>query len=85
MTSVSKNVYINRLDGRVNKYNSTYQKTIKMKPVDVKLTMYIDFNKNNNKEVTKFKVRDDVRISKYIYFLWKMLCSKLIWRGFCDY
>ena len=85
MTSISKNVYINRLDGIVNKYNSTYQKTIKMKPVDVKLTMYIDFNKNNNKEVTKFKVRDDVRISKYIYFLWKMLCSKLVWRGFCDY
>ena len=78
-------MYINRLDGIVNKYNSTYQKTIKMKPVDVKLTMYIDFNKNNNKEVTKFKVRDDVRISKYIYFLWKMLCSKLVWRGFCDY
>ena len=85
MTSISKNVYINRLDGIVNKYNSTYQKTIKMKPVDVKLTMYIDFNKNNNKEVTKFKVRDGVRISKYIYFLWKMLCSKLVWRGFCDY
>ena len=85
ITSISKNVYINRLDGIVNKYNSTYQKTIKMKPVDVKLTMYIDFNKNNNKEVTKFKVRDDVRISKYIYFLWKMLCSKLVWRGFCDY
>ena len=49
-----------------------------MKPADVKLSMYIDFNKNNNKEVTKFKVGDDVRISKYIYFLCKMLCSKLV-------
>ena len=26
--------------------------------------MYIDFNKENNNEVPKFKVGDDVRISK---------------------
>ena len=36
-----------------------------MKPVDVKPIIYIDFNKENNKEVPKFKVRDNVRISKY--------------------
>ena len=35
MTSVSKNVYINKLDGIVNEYNNTYHSTIKMKPVDV--------------------------------------------------
>ena len=40
-------------------------KTVKMKPVDVKLSMYIDFNKENNKEEHKFKVPDPVRISKY--------------------
>ena len=27
--------------------------------------MYIDFNKENNKESTKFKVGDNVRISQY--------------------
>ena len=36
-----------------------------MKPVDVNPIIYIDFNKENNKEVPKFKVRDNVRISKY--------------------
>ena len=36
MTSVSKNVYIDKLDDIVNKYNNTYHRRIKMKPVDVK-------------------------------------------------
>ena len=34
MTSISKNVYIDKLDNIVNKYNYTYHNTIKMKPVD---------------------------------------------------
>ena len=42
MTSISKNVYINKLDDIVNEYNNTYHKTIKMKPVDVKDNAYID-------------------------------------------
>ena len=36
MTSISKIVYINKLDNIVNKYNNTYHSTIKMRPVDVK-------------------------------------------------
>ena len=36
MTSVSQNVYIDKLDGIVNNYNNTYHSTIKMKPVDIK-------------------------------------------------
>ena len=36
MTSVSKNVNIDKLDDMVNKYNNTYHNKIKMKPVDVK-------------------------------------------------
>ena len=42
MTSISKNVYINKLDDIVNEYNNTYHRTIKMKPVDVKDNTYID-------------------------------------------
>ena len=34
--SVSKNVYIDKLDDIVNKHNNTYDKIIKMKSVDVK-------------------------------------------------
>ena len=36
MTSVSKNVYIDKLDDIVDKYNNTYQSTIKIKQVDIK-------------------------------------------------
>ena len=32
MTSVLKNVYIDRLDDIVSKYDNIYQSTIKMKP-----------------------------------------------------
>ena len=35
ITSISKNVYIHKLDDIVNKYNNTYHSTIKMNPVDV--------------------------------------------------
>ena len=40
-----------------------------MKPADVKPSIYIDFNKEVNKESPKFKVGDYVRKSKYKYFL----------------
>ena len=35
MNLISKNVYINKLDDIVNKYNNTYHRRIKMKPVNV--------------------------------------------------
>ena len=41
MTSISKNVYIDKLDDIVNEYNNTYHTTIKMKPIDVKDNIYI--------------------------------------------
>ena len=65
MTSVSKNVYIDKLDDIVNKYNNTYHSTIKMKPVDVKSNTYIDSSKEINYQDSKFKISDIVRISKY--------------------
>ena len=43
MASVSKNVYIDRLDDIVNKYNNTSHSTIKMKPADIKSSTYTDF------------------------------------------
>ena len=65
MTSVTKNVYIDKFDDIVNKYNNTYHRIIKIKPVDVKSSTYINFDKDNNKEGPKVKVGDHVRISKY--------------------
>ena len=41
MTSISKNGYIDKLDDIVNEYNNKYQRTIKMKPVNVKDNIYI--------------------------------------------
>ena len=42
MTSISKNVYIDKLDDTVKKYNNTYHSIIKIKSVDVKSSTYID-------------------------------------------
>ena len=45
MTSISKNVYIDKLDDIVNEYNNTYHTTIKMKPIDVKDNTYVNIDK----------------------------------------
>ena len=52
MTSISKNMYIDKLDDIVDEYNNTYHWTSKMESVDV-----------NDKD-SKFKIGDHVRISK---------------------
>ena len=65
MTSVSKNVYIDKLDDIVDGYNNTRHRTIKMKPIDVKNNTFIEFGKEINDNEPKFKVGDHVRISKY--------------------
>ena len=65
MTSVSKNVYIDKLDDIVGEYNNTYQRTTKMRHVNVKDNTYIDFKKQVNDRNPKFKIGDRVRISKY--------------------
>ena len=62
MTSISKNVYIDKLDDIVKKYNNTYHESIKMKPVDVKDNTYISFKKEVNDKNPKFEVGDQVRI-----------------------
>ena len=84
MTSISKYVYIDKLDDIVNKYNNTYHSTIKMKPIDVKSNTYIDSSKEINNKEPKFKIGDIVRISKYKYIFAKRLHSKFVRRGFCD-
>ena len=65
MAAVSKNVYFDVLDDIVDKYNNTYHRTIKMKPIDVKSDSFAECNEESNEKHSKFKVRDDVRISKY--------------------
>ena len=45
LTSISKNVYIDKLDDTVNEYNNAYHRTIKIKPTDVKDNAYINIGK----------------------------------------
>ena len=63
--SVSKNVYIDKLNDVVTEYNNTCYRTIKMKPNDVKDKPYIDSIKLHSNKDPKFKVGDHVKISKY--------------------
>ena len=65
MTSISKNMYIDKLVDIVNEYNNAYHTAIKMKHTDVKDNTYINADKETNDKDPKFKVGDRVRISKY--------------------
>ena len=57
-------MYIDKLDDIVNKYNNTYQSTIKIQPVDVKSSTYIPSSREINNKDPKFKIGDVVRILK---------------------
>ena len=65
MAAISKNVYFDVLDDIVRKYNNSYHRTIKMKPIDVKSDSFAEYNEESNEKDPKFKVGDHVRISKY--------------------
>ena len=55
MTSISKNVYIDKLADIVNTYHNKYHNTIKMTSTDVKSSTYIVSKKENNNEDHKFE------------------------------
>ena len=64
MTSVSKIVYIDKLNDIVDEYSNTYHRTIKMRPINAKNDTYINIGKEINDNDPKFKVGEYVRISK---------------------
>ena len=65
MTSILKNVYIDKLDDIVNKYKNTYHRTIKIKPVVIKSSTYIDFNKEN-KDLNVLNWSEEVFVIKKV-------------------
>ena len=65
MTSVSKNVYIDKLGDVVNEYNNAYHRTIRMKPLDVKDNTYIDSMELHSNEDPNLEVGDHVGILRY--------------------
>ena len=65
MTAIQQNIYFDVLVDIVDKYNSAVHKAIKMKPIEVINGFYAEYNEIANKKDPKFKVGDNVRISKY--------------------
>ena len=61
MTAISKDVHFDVLDDIIDKYNNTYHRTIKMKPIDVEDDSFAEYNEESNEKDPKFKVIDHVR------------------------
>ena len=83
MTSISKHVYIDKLDDKVVKHYNTYHSTIKMKGVDVQSNIYIDSGKENNNKDPKFKIGDIVRTSKTNNIFAKCYVPNWLEEDFC--
>ena len=80
MTSVSKNVYIDKLDDIVKKDNNTYQHNWN-ETCWLKSSTYIDSCKETNDKILNLKL---VILLEYqnIKCFCKRLHSKLVWRSF---
>ena len=55
MTSISKNVYFEKLHDIIDKFNNTYHSTMKMKSTDVKSGTYIDLNVEKMMKILNLK------------------------------
>ena len=71
MREVSKNKYMDKLDNITDECNNA-RRTIKMKPIDVKKSTYIDFDVENSFKNSEFKVSYQVRMSKCKKFFAKV-------------
>ena len=83
VTSIPKNGYIDKLDDIVNKYNNTCHKTIKMKPIDVKPSAYIDSSKEINYQDPNLKLAIQLGYQNIKIFLQKAMLEfglkKFLW------
>ena len=64
MNLILKHVDIDKVDDIVDKFNNKYNRTIKIKAVDIKSSTYIDFDVENNNKDPKFQVSNHARLSK---------------------
>ena len=55
-------MYIDKLDDTVNECKNTYQRTIRIKPVDVKNNTYVNIGYKVNEKEPKVKFDDNVKI-----------------------
>ena len=70
MTSISKNVYIDELADTVDKNKNKYHKTIKLKPIDVRSSIYINhvsITKVAYAQAVSFLVKNSFFLNKQIF------------------
>ena len=83
MISVSKNMYMGKLDDIGNKYNNTYKRSIKRKLVDVKSNTYNGSSKEINDKDPKFEISCIIRTWKYKNIFAKVIVQiggkKFLW------
>ena len=69
MTAISKNVYFDVLDDSVNKYNNKVHRTIKMKPIDVKMILMLNTMKLLIKKILNLKLVTMLESQNIKFFL----------------
>ena len=83
MNSVSKNVYIDKWNDIVHKYNNTYHSTITMKPVGVESNTYVDSSKEIIDKDPNLKLVKLLEHQKIKIFLQKLILQisqkKILW------
>ena len=87
MTSISKNVYIDKLDDIVNEYNNTYHTAIKIKPIDVKGNTYINTGKEVNDKARTFYGKELPKTNQKEFRIEKIIKKKgdkiyVKWKGY---
>ena len=73
MSSLAKMYTLTQLDDIVNKYNNTYHSTIKMKPIEVKASTYIGFNKKIMRKILNLKIAILLEYQNVNIFLQKVM------------
>ena len=72
MTSITKNMYNDKLYEVVKKYNNKYHRTIKIKSDNEKSSMYIDFNKKIIRKVLNLELVVTLKYQNIKIFLRKV-------------
>ena len=80
MDSKSKNEYVDKFDNIVNKCNNTYQTTVKIMSGDVRLSMYIDFDKAKYKKKHKIFLQRAMFLFGLKIFISDLNGEEIIWK-----
>ena len=56
MIPISENLHIDMLANIVDKYNNTYQRTMKMKTIDVQSSTYFYFDVESNEQTDSLQI-----------------------------